>query len=46
MAIAMQQGQQVSVCAVLSRPSKYQHRLLRIPAEILVAGPHGAILLE
>jgi hypothetical protein len=46
LALAMQKQQQVSVCTVMSRPSEYRHRVIQIPADILLAMPHGAILLD
>jgi len=44
--LAMQNPQQVSLCAVLNRPAHYLHRYISIPAEVLLALPHGAILLD
>jgi hypothetical protein len=46
LAIAMQQQQQASICAVLRKPSKYLHQLISVPAEIVSAWPHGAYLLD
>jgi hypothetical protein len=46
LALAMPGQHQVSLCAVLNRPASYRHRVVSIPAEILLALPHGAILLD
>jgi hypothetical protein len=46
LALTMQQQQQVSICEVLKRPADYRRRVISIPAEILLALPHGAILLD
>lgn len=36
--------QQVSLCEVMRRPATYRHRLITIPARIVLALPHGAFL--
>ena len=46
LALAMQSQQQVSLCGVLKRPADYRHRIISIPAEILLALPHGASLWD
>jgi hypothetical protein len=46
LAVVMQQQQEVSICTVFRKPSKYQHQLIHIPAEIVSAWPHGAYLLD
>lgn len=38
--------QQVSVCDAAHRPSKYQGHFVSVQAEILLALPHGAVLLD
>ena len=45
-AAAMQVRQQVDLCAVLRRPSTYRHRVVSIPAEVLLAWPHGAMVVD
>jgi hypothetical protein len=42
----MNNEQQVSVCDVLRRPSVYRNQLIAVRAEVLLALPHGAILLN
>jgi hypothetical protein len=44
--VMIQNEQQVSVCDVLRRSSVYRNQLIAIRAEVLLALPHGAILLN
>jgi hypothetical protein len=46
LALLLTMQKQVSLCEVLRRPAKYQHSVLGIRAEILVALPHGAVLVN
>jgi hypothetical protein len=47
LALAMMQNQQtVSICDVVKRPSDYRKHLIAVRAEILLALPHGAVLLD
>jgi hypothetical protein len=46
LAITMQPQQDLNVCSVLRKPSVYRHRVIHVRAKILLALPHGAILLD
>lgn len=38
--------QPVSICQIMRRPAAYERRLVDIRADILLALPHGAVLLD
>ncbi len=46
LALALSGDQELSICEVLNKPAAYRSRTLHLRADILLALPHGAMLLD